>query len=268
MAVLDGGGDVPTSELSNVPAVEQDPVALGQKGVPLGIATLDASGKVPAGQLPPSGGVSLTEVLLLKSFFSNLGFLPSVVIREDLYTFPASDFANLNGGTPTIKPGRLDFVGVGNPANLGWDLGVQYSKVLFIVGGFMSSSFNGGIFLGKTLPATTAPHDAYYFAQDPTSAKFTLFEFSPVGGVTDIGSGVRIAPSGLPQQPNYAMGLYIDGSTGEIFCAVRVGTEMWWQLMDVIDPTVATFRYAGLFFSINGGQTQIANCPVAIYADL
>lgn len=75
------------------------------KGQPLGYAPLDASGLVPAINLPPSGGLALTESTWTPVLEPNAGTFGSVVINHalsfkiDRWVFISLDFTITSNGT-------------------------------------------------------------------------------------------------------------------------------------------------------------------------
>ena len=209
-------------------------------------------------------GASMADTLLLKPFFTAQGLLPSTIIREDLYTWPAADFSNLNGGTAGVTSGRLRYTPSGNPANLGWDMGASYGKTLIAVGGLRPESFAAGIFLSRTVggPVTNEPKDGFAALIDGGGT----YLYKSTGGGAQIlqVTETKLTSALAFSEANNAMAMTYDGTTVKIF--VRYGAEIWIQAISQADASFADFRYAGMFFSAAGtGNIMWAVCPLGIY---
>lgn len=205
----------------------------------------------------------MADSLLLKPFFTAQGLLPSTIIREDLYTWPAADFSNLNGGTAGVTSGRLRFTQSGNPACLGWDMGASYAKTLIALGGLRPVGFNAGIFLSRTVggPVTTEPKDGFLAVMGTGG---TFLYRSTGGGVQTLQVTEAALSSSLSTAgADNAMALAYDGTTVKIF--VRYGSETWIQAISQADASFANFRYAGIHLSAPGSAVIWAACPLGIY---
>jgi len=207
----------------------------------------------------------------LKSFFSAQGLLPKTKIFEDLATFRAPDYSNLNGASaPSRSRSRAKFTSSSSPANWGWDLGASYSKVLFIVGmlrtpgGVATSSF---LTVGKTLPATTTPKEHYFWGPENSSSRVSLYRSDATPTTTLIASDANINPNTIAG-PDGAYGIYVDAVAHVQVCAMALGGRvMYPPIADQADANISgtVLRYVGLYF---GGAPIVtwAGCPVIAYA--
>lgn len=208
-----------------------------------------------------------SDTLLQKSFFSAQGLLPTGIIREDLFTFPAPDWSNLASGTLVRSMSRGRFTASGNPANLGWNLGGTKSKVLFILGGMRAiSGFSIGIAVGTAAnPASANLPQGYAGAFDFNSSRVDIFKGDGAGTNTFLPPAEStINPINTSQAGNLAMAIYVDGGSGRIVLFVKFGGEQWFPVVDITDGTYASFQTVAIQMFPAGVNWFI--CPMGIYA--
>ncbi len=215
------------------------------------------------------GGCNKANAYLQKHFFAANGMLPANIIREDLLTWPTADFSNANGGTFATSMSRLRYTPSSSPATYGWDMGAQKGKALFIMGMTRPMSSAQGIYLSTTTP-TTGPSDGYMFLLSPADAKAEIYR-GPVGsfGLFDRVSETKAIASNSYANSSFDLALYVDCSIARITAFLRVGSEVWWPVIDFTDPDpwrVTTVRYAGVYFAATTNHMW-AGCPLGIYAE-
>lgn len=208
--------------------------------------------------------LDMAESLFLKPFFRSQGFLPSNVIREDLYTWPAADFSNLNSGTLSRSMSRAKFTPFSHPANFGWSLGGTYSKVLVVLGGLRVGSYAGGILICDTLPAAPNPADGYLF-QNWVGTSMNIWKSNGGGSYTQLGSETMLYGSGNTYAPSVGLAAYVDGTAHRLILWSRTGSEAWTPVVDISDSTLSTFKYAGINIWTFGSNHWFM-CPLGIYA--
>jgi len=206
-----------------------------------------------------------SESLLLKSFFSGQGFLPSTVIKETLFSWPTADFSNPNGATLALAMSRVKYTPGTNPANFGWSLGGTYSKALVIVGGMRPRQWNQGIFLSNSLPVAPDLPDGYLFNNEPVTPAMRIYKVNGGGSYTSIASDATIYSDDQYSIPSCALAAYVDGSAHRLMMWSRMGPETWMLIHDITDSTFTSFKYAGIYFG-TFGSSQWSVCPLAIYA--
>jgi hypothetical protein len=213
-----------------------------------------------------NGTTDIADVLLLKSFFSGQSLLPSTTIREDLFTWPSTNFQNLNGGTYSASMSRVRFSGSSAPANWGWDMGAEYSKVLFIVGMARPRLTNDWLFITDTLPASNEiPNGSYIFIPEVNSSRYSVAKRNS-GSTTIIAQETAVYPLGNAYSPSIALAMYYDASTDRLVGFIRSGSEMWFPIIDTTDSTFSQFRYVGIRPEQGSGTVVFFGCPMGIYA--
>jgi hypothetical protein len=131
--------------------------------------------------------------------------MPANTILEGLTAWPSTGFQNLNGGTYTSDQTRAKFALSGTPANFGWDMGAEYTSVLFILGMHRPMLNNSSIFITDTLPsASEIPDGSYLFVADPQHSKFSLRKKSS-GTITNLADELAVYPPATYSSPDWAM---------------------------------------------------------------
>jgi hypothetical protein len=164
---------------------------------------------------------------------------------------------------------RLKYTPSSAGATWGWDMGAQKNRALFILGMARPKSTYQSIYLANTLP-TTGPSDGYMFVANSGTSKMELYK-GPVGSfaVDDALTETAVYPDIDSTKPSFGLAIYADGTTGRVVTFLRIGPEVWWPVMDLVDSDpsrVTTFRYVGVGFS-TPSSIMWAGCPLGIYAE-
>jgi len=208
---------------------------------------------------------SSADLLLLKPFFTAQSLMPANVIREDLTTWPSTSFQNLNSGTYSSKHARVKFTSSGSPANFGWDMGAEYTSVLYVLGLHRPHLNNVGIFITDTLPnASEIPDGSYLFVADTQHAKLSMRKKS-AGTITTLGDQLSAYAAQSYSNPNWALALYYNSTSQRLVGFIRVGPEVWWPVIDLTDASFTKFRYVGIR---DEGAAIVTwyGCPMGVYA--
>ncbi len=248
--------------------------ALSRVGVGSNGQVLSADSTQSAGVSWASSGtiVDMNEVLLQKSFFSTNSLLPSTTIKEELYTWPVADISNLHGGTLTRTMSRCRFTPSLNEANIAWNAGAEYNKMLFVVGMVRPAYFNMGIWISKPDPTgLNLPPAGYAYLINSSSSGAQIYQRAVgAGGFTMITDEQKLTGAGEFSGPTFGMALYVDASTSRVVAFVRAGRETWWPIFDLTDSTanrINKCKYAGVFWSsTDSAKVMWAGCPMGIYA--
>jgi len=219
----------------------------------------------------PTAAGSAADIMLMKPFFTEQGFLPATTHREDLYTFPAADFSNLNSSTLSRSMSRAKVTtSASSPANFGWDVGALKTKILFILTGMRCQPGTGtfALFFADSLPsAAELPNGSYqFFIQGNATAQCQLFKRA-AGAYTALGSAEpQVIPSYAVTAGNFGVAMYYDDSTGRLIGFVRLGAEAWFPICDTTDSSFTTMRYVGVRLSYSGAsQFHWMKTPMGIY---
>lgn len=207
---------------------------------------------------------TLADVLLVKPFFSAQSLLPANIIREDLTSWPATSFQNLNGGSYAANQARTKLTVSGATSNFGWDMGAEYTSVLFIVGLNRPSNYNTSIFLTDTVPGSDIADGSYLFVSSIASGNFSLAKRSG-GVISTLASEGAVGPGNSTNGPNWGLAIYYNATTDRLIGFVRVGSETWWPVLDITDSSFSQFRYVGVRGDGAGGPRWLG-CPMGIYA--
>lgn len=254
----------------NLVTVKGDLLAASAASSPTRVP-VGANGSVLVADSSQSNGVrwsttaaSLADPLMLKSFFSTHGLLPSNVIREDLFTFPAPDYQSLNGGTLTRTLGHAKIAATAaGVAKLLWDLGADYTKVLIILGGCRARQWSAGV----TVEKQTSGADGWAFNADFWNGKFSLGK-TVAGTGTVVAGDTTLHAVDTYAAPTFSLALYIDTNAPAQKAFVRWGSEMW--ITDCESTTSGAMdqaRYAGVWLSPNVAASYWYSCPLGIYAE-
>jgi len=211
--------------------------------------------------------MDMANFLLLKSFFKAQSLMPSTVIKEALYTWPAADFANLNGGSLSLSMSRVKVSPSTNPANFGWNLGATYSKVLVIVGGLRPMAYDAGIIIGNTVPTAPNLPDGYLLQNEtPPTSEMAIYKANGGGSYTKLASDSTVYSAGIYSSPTCGLAAYVDGTAHRLCLWSRMGSETWMLIHDITDSTLSTFKYAGITIATESGSVMWLTCPLGIYA--
>lgn len=209
----------------------------------------------------------MANVLINKYFFAEHGLLPANTIKEDLYSWPSTNFQNLNSGTYSSAQARVKFAGSSTPANFGWDLGTGYRKILMVVAMARPQTTNDWLFVSETLPASSEiPDGSYGFAAEPNVPRFGFYK-QVAGSGELVSSESVIAPQGAYTSTNVSLALYVDSTSYRLMGFVRMAGGMWTTVVDTIGGAYEQFRYAGIRTQQSGGVVSWFGCPLAIYAE-
>lgn len=214
------------------------------------------------------GGGGGSDDPLGKAFFVHNGLMPANTFKEELYDYPATDFANLNGGTKSVSMSRARFTpGGSNVANWGWDIGSSKSQILFIMGMMRGRQNQTSMFITNTLPAAAQIEDAYNFDLEPGVPDIALLKRAS-GSWSGLGSEAKLVPTNSDAGMSFGMALYYDDTTNHLICFLRLGGE-WFPIIDTTDSTFTTMRYCGIFndSSTGAGSVVWSGVPMAIYTD-
>ena len=261
---LDGAGNLVRWSASGTPAV------LGEVGMNTATGRLQQFvGGAAQNVANLSDATSAGDIILEKPFFSANGILPANVIREDLYTMPAWDFANFGAVTKEFSMSRLRTGGEQN-WNFGWDLGAEYGKVLFIVNSFKTTACSLRLFLTDTLPTLSSdvPDNLYTLIGDGSSQAMYLYK-RVAGTYTELVSDGFFSifnNSGVYAGPMYGMAIYYDATTDRLVGLVKAEGG-WLPILEVTDAEFSQFRYVGINFLPLAGQRAWVSVPMGIYAE-
>lgn len=207
----------------------------------------------------PQDAETRVDAILLKSFFRNQGLLPANVIREDLDDLDTFDSVSAGSVSYLMSRGKLTNV----EGYLGYDLGAEYDKILFVFGMVKTFTQNGGIWFADTL-AAGVPQDGAMFMNESNSARTSLYTLPAFASIVQDTAVYTPAGAG----GHYPMmALYLDLAAHRAVAFYRFGGEMWWPVFDVTDAvniTLTQARYIGAYLHNGPG---FVGCPVGIYAE-
>ena len=209
--------------------------------------------------------VTMADMLLDKPFFSANSLLPSSTFKEELYTWPAADFSNLNGGSSTLSMSRTRLV-TANPQNFGWDIGSLKSTILCIIGGVRTRTSSIGVGFSDTLPsASELPDGSYLFNFEGSGPATTIYKRSG-GAYTSLATDTGITAANTISQPTTGLAFYYDDSSNRLLGFLRYGVEQWIKVIDITDTSFTTMRYVSIR-SFGVATVMWAICPMAIYTN-
>lgn len=233
--------------------------------VPLG-----SNGQILTADSAQSSGVKwdstmdIGNSMLLRSFFSDQGLLPSKVVKESLYEWPSADFSNVGASTLQTLGSRVRITPSGTALNFGWNLGGAYSKVLMIVGGLRPRWWHSGIFMCHGTPTSTQLNDGYQFQND-TLQGMRIYKSNGGGTYTELAREDSVVTEDADFAATCSLAAYVDAATDRLVMWTRIGAEVWMTVNDSTDSSFSSFRYAGITIGNRYGAVQWAICPVAIY---
>jgi len=224
-------------------------------------AALDAKASISYVDAAVAGALSNADVLMQKPFFSHHGFLPANTILENLFDCPAFDQSS--GGAQSSRPGARRNVSSGIVCLNSWDLGQDYTKVLFIGGPLIATGgSNNGIYLCKTLDGGHVPSDGVENMNEANSTTHSLYKL-PGFSTLAASDGFVYRPVGAAWAER--MALYIDCVAHRAVSFVRRETGQWFRIHDVTDAVnipMTGIRFAG----IRQADGYMIG-PVGIYAE-
>lgn len=219
---------------------------------------LDGTGaySVPGGG--GGGGVDLSEVLWLKSFFDDNGFLPANLKKNLLKSIDVFDSVS-GGGSIAYSPGVA--LADAHEIYATYDLGAGYTKILLVCALVGASTTNQGIFFCNTL-SSGVPQNGQMFMNEMNSSRSSLYNMPGFSSIWLDGSAWT---SASPNTARPMMAMYIDLAAHRIVTFYRYGAEMWWVFRDTTDAAISlsSAQYAGAY--VHSGPARIG-CPFAIYA--
>lgn len=189
-----------------------------------------------------SGGASMLDVFY-RDFFTQAGMLPANILFEELYNFPPEDFqVNLGpGAAPTLSEimsrqkvqsnGNTDF-------RYGWDLGADYDKILWILGGIRLRGFSVGIWIS---PVADQGVGAFDLCNEPFAGVGMQLR-TPSGNDA---SGQDYLEDSLTRNREASFALYYDRTVPVIKAFVRFGAEQWWPIGNLATDE-GQKRYVGI----------------------
>ncbi len=191
---------------------------------------------------------------LNKLFFSHNSLLPATTHQEQLYDYPATDFAGLNSGTKAVNMSRARFTPSGAGYIWGWDSGALRLDTLFIFNLVRSRQSGFYIFVNDAAPSgTDITGNGYMFGCEPATP--ALVAYKVVSGVfTAIGTELKLAHADDSVANSLGLAMYYKASTDRFAAFVRSGVEAWMPIVDVTDTTLVNgARYYGLRGSAGTG---------------
>jgi hypothetical protein len=231
----------------------------------------DRTFAVPQGVAPSSSWLADS-----KAYFSDQGLLPANIIKESFSSFPVPDFTNIDAtGSFTRLRSRARVVQTGGSSvynTAGWNLGANYSKVLFIIGGLWSGAANiGGLWISDTQPVVTNS-----FGNNPADFIMSGGSWSLVGGGVNV-TGALWPSNGANQPSDKAygglgcFGLYYSVADNLIIGLYKIGDGQWVSVFEGAPSGLTAFHYAGIaakFTTVgsDGRPDFYWSTPLGIYA--
>lgn len=214
-------------------------------------------------KVTPTGSSEIVKDIFYRDYFSQANLLPSNIVQDAMYTFPAEDFT-FNGGpgaapTLTRQLSRMKILGNANAAfNFGWDMGAARDKVLIVMGGLrLRNNLATGLFIGPT-PNQTG---IVVFTNQPYLG--SGFHLAGAGGVSNLSDYVE---SGATSNREIGMALYYDRTVPKIQAFVKTSGQ--WFLTNEYAVDEGQMRYAGVYIVPDAaGEIVNAVCPLVIRYD-
>ncbi len=224
---------------------------------------LDGTG---AYSVPAGAGATMADVRLWKTYFSTISRLPGTTIKEEINTWPAADYSNLNSGTLTRSKGHIKYAPINLHSNFGWALGANYNKVLIICQALRARNYNFGLTLGVTQPSTVHNPDGYLGLMETVNSAFKLYVCTGGTGETQLATSTDWPYGDSTSGPWVGLALYADGpgNIQELY-VLQFGSAPY-MACSATNNASAHFNSAGFFCGNQSNGVDYATVGLGIYA--